>query len=263
MVRRNPTTKIATWQLSRELTFASTFRLLAAFFVPFSSHKIDLPPFQILQTNMLSNKTKTSALIVFLALLGSVEGRGHGRHSALLAPRRYQYSRSLDPIDMIGEIFTAPIYMNSMLGRNEPNLLKMSTTNSPSYDVSVDTENGLVELTVELPGVRSEDLDIELVDASLLRIRASRKVKHNGSFVQQEFDQSFQLDRDVDPDHIKASLTNGVLTVQAKRKEKSVKKISILLDEASVHNAVAESNEIAEETLSEQDPDDVTVVDSD
>ncbi len=202
---------------------------------------------------------------MMLALLGTVEGRGHGRsgHSALLAPRRYQYSRSLDPIDMIGEIFTAPIYMNSLLGRSEPNLSRLSTPNSPSYDVSVDTENGLVELTVELPGVRSEDLDIELVDASLLRIRASRKVKHNGSFVQQEFDQSFQLDRDVDPDHIKASLTNGILAVQAKRKEKSVKKISILLDEDQVKNAATEHDGMIDETLNEQSPDDVVVHDND
>lgn len=214
---------------------------------------------------MLSDKLKTSALITMLAMVGTTEGRAHSRsgHSELLAPRRYQYSRSLDPIDMISEIFTAPIYMNSMLGRSEPSLLRLATSNNPSYDVSVDNDTGLVELTVELPGVRSEDLEIELADASLLRIRASRKVKQNGSFIQQEFDQSFQLDRDVDPNHIKASLTNGILTVQAKRKKKSVKKIPILMNGIEAKSLVIESDQVVAEAMNKQDCEDIVVVEND
>lgn len=133
--------------------------------------------------------------------------------------------------------------------------------NSPSYDVSVDTDTGVVELTVELPGVRSEDLDIELVDASLLRIRASRKIKQSGSFIQQDFDQSFQLDNDVDPNHIKASLTDGILTVQAKRKEKSVKKIPISVSEDKGHLPLMETEALATEMMDNQESEDLVVHD--
>lgn len=202
---------------------------------------------------------KTSALIMILAMMGTAEGRAHSRSGGLLAPRRYQYSRAIDPVEMIGEIFTAPIYMNSLMGRNDLSRLARST--SPSYDVSVDTEAGLVELTVELPGVRLDDLDIELVDTNMLRIRASRKLKHNGSFIQQEFDQSFQLEKDVDPNHIKASLVNGILTVQAKRKEKSVKKITILTNEEMAQIPVAETKEMGTETMNKQESEDIVVED--
>ena len=210
---------------------------------------------------MLPNNLKISALIMILAMVGATEGRAHGRsgHNAILAPRRYQYSRSLDPIDLIGEIFTAPIYMNSLMGRSDPSLSRLAVRNTPSYDVSVDSDTGLVELTVELPGVKSEDLDIELVDASLLRIRASRKVKQDGAFTQQEFDQSFQLDRDVDPNHIKASLTNGILTVQATRKEKSIKKIPIRVSE----DKEMEAAEMITETTDNKDSEDIVVVEND
>jgi HSP20 family protein len=93
----------------------------------------------------------------------------------------------------------------------------------PAVDVFED-EEGLV-LRTELPGVKREDVEIELAD-NVLTLKGERKLESqpegrryhrveraHGSFVRQ-----FQLPTNVDGTQIEAQLLDGVLTVKLPKK---------------------------------------------
>jgi HSP20 family molecular chaperone IbpA len=77
--------------------------------------------------------------------------------------------------------------------------------------------------------VAAKDLQVELENESLLRIRGSRPSMSGG--LQQaavmDFDQSFQLDEDVDPASLQVTLYNGILQVSASKKETVVQRLEI------------------------------------
>ena len=170
---------------------------------------------------------------LFLAAVASTEARRCGNGSCgSLAPRTYRYNR--DPFSLVGDIFSMPLYPNSLLmrrglGNAEPSRLAESTT--PRYDISEDCEAGVVELTMELPGVSAKDLDIELENENQLRIRGLRKIRYHGTWVRSEFDQIFQLDHNVDTERLEASLAAGILSVRVPKREKHVKKIAIVSED--------------------------------
>ena len=94
-------------------------------------------------------------------------------------------------------------------------------------------EENVFHIEVELPGVKSDDLDITFEDNSL-RIKALRKAPegerkywHNER-VYGEVARVISLPDTVDPDSIEASLTDGVLHLTiSKRPETQPKKISV------------------------------------
>ncbi len=103
---------------------------------------------------------------------------------------------------------------------------------NPSVDI-FETENELV-LHADLPGVRMEDIDIQMENGTLA-LKGERKFEQNeqhkgfhriersyGSFVRY-----FSLPDTVDTEHVRAEFAQGVLTVTLPKKEvakpKSVK----------------------------------------
>ena len=88
---------------------------------------------------------------------------------------------------------------------------------SPSLNIFKDDDNTLV--TVELPGVKKDDLKLE-VKGKTLRLHGERKVNFpEGSSVHRrerssyKFDRTIQLTHEVDESKIKAELKDGVLAV--------------------------------------------------
>jgi HSP20 family protein len=89
-----------------------------------------------------------------------------------------------------------------------------------SMNVS-ETDNG-IRITAELPGVSEQDIDVSL-DDDLLTIRGEKKFeqkdeKENFHFVERSygtFQRSLRLPFTVNPDQVRASFENGVLTVTA------------------------------------------------
>lgn len=87
-----------------------------------------------------------------------------------------------------------------------------------SMDVS-ETENE-IRITVELPGVTEQDIDVSLAD-DVLTIRGEKKFerkddKEDYHFVERSygtFQRSLRLPGPVDPEAVKADFENGVLTV--------------------------------------------------
>lgn len=122
-----------------------------------------------------------------------------------------------------------PVYMNNLMRQHQHDvghhrLMEESASLAPPYLVTEDPETGIVELSIELPGVHANDLSVTLEDDRLLRIRGSRKHRNYES----EFDQSFQLTDGLDPDQLHVTLSAGILRVQARKKEKLIKQIPVL-----------------------------------
>lgn len=92
------------------------------------------------------------------------------------------------------------------------------TPNAEYYEV----ENGFV-LEVELPGVKKEDLDVQ-VEKDIITVKATRARK-DGKIA---YERSFRLADDIDTDNIKAALENGILKFElAKRTQAAARKIDI------------------------------------
>lgn len=89
---------------------------------------------------------------------------------------------------------------------------------APQSEAAATGEN--YEINVELPGVSTDDIDIDVHDG-VLSIKGEKHAEHEeegktfffsersfGSFLR-----SFRLPADADPDKIKAEFKNGVLTI--------------------------------------------------
>ena len=92
-------------------------------------------------------------------------------------------------------------------------------------DVYEDENNRTVRL--EVPGVPKGNIEIELENA-VLAVRAKREEKNNGEKTTINLSRSVTVGDDVDPDRIKATLDNGMLTIELpKREQAKPKQITI------------------------------------
>ncbi|MDD2317963.1 MAG: Hsp20/alpha crystallin family protein [Desulfobacterales bacterium] len=103
----------------------------------------------------------------------------------------------------------------------------------PMVDIC-DTENAIV-VTAELPGVKKEDISIEVKD-NILTIKGERsvdsEVKEENYYRRERsfgsFQRSFSLPTEVNPESIKAGFKDGVLKIEVPKPEaKKPKQISI------------------------------------
>jgi HSP20 family protein len=88
--------------------------------------------------------------------------------------------------------------------------------NECSYTPKADyyeVDNGFM-LEVELPGVKKEDLDIQ-VEKNIITVKATRARKES-KFT---YERSFRLADDIDTENIKVSLENGVLSFALSKKQ--------------------------------------------
>merc|ERR1711862_834360 len=86
------------------------------------------------------------------------------------------------------------------------------------------------QLTVDVPGVNEEDIEIKLDDGQLT-VAGQRLAVSESSRFASKFSQSFYLDPTVDVDNFTATLKNGVLVVSAPKDlsklEENVRKVPI------------------------------------
>jgi len=105
---------------------------------------------------------------------------------------------------------------------------------APAVDVSEDEYE--IVLHVELPGMKKEEIDIEL-SGDLLRLSGERKreeVTRGENFHRIErhygaFQRSFQIEAPIDSAHVAAAYEDGVLTVRLP-KQAAVKSRQIQID---------------------------------
>merc|ERR1719413_62485 len=98
------------------------------------------------------------------------------------------------------------------------------------------------QLTVDVPGVNEEDIEIKLDDGQLT-VAGQRLAVSESSRFASKFSQSFYLDPTVDVDSFTATLKNGVLVVSATKNlsklEENVRRIPI----SPLEDIVGESKE--------------------
>lgn len=119
---------------------------------------------------------------------------------------------------------------------------------APVVDVSED--NDAVWLSAELPGVKREDLDIQ-VHGTALTITGERKLDakkeegrryHRVERAYGKFVRTFQLSENLDRSQVDAQLVDGVLTLRlAKRPEEKARKIEVRGTEAKTIEAGSEN----------------------
>ncbi len=106
----------------------------------------------------------------------------------------------------------------------------------PSVDI-YEVEVGIV-IKADLPGVRKEDVSVEVKD-NLLTLKGMREVGADGEdqcyFCQErnfgQFQRTFTLQYNVDPEKIKASFKNGVLKITVPEpEEEQPRKIRVNID---------------------------------
>jgi HSP20 family protein len=97
----------------------------------------------------------------------------------------------------------------------------MLRTFSPAADVVASEDE--VTLTMDVPGMKRDDLEVELFDGTL-RIRGERRYPyasdHGGRRIQRlgrgfgRFERMFQVPKGLDPGALSASIEDGVLTLR-------------------------------------------------
>jgi HSP20 family protein len=146
--------------------------------------------------------------------------------------------------DPFREVVSLQSRLNSLLqeqGRgSEGNADVTAASFAPAVDVYED-EHKLV-LSVEVPGVKQEDLDVQ-VEKNTLTVRGERKFESNQkeqNFHRIErrygtFYRSFSLPATVDTEHIQASYDAGVLRLElAKKAEAKPRQIKVNITSGSV-----------------------------
>jgi HSP20 family protein len=116
---------------------------------------------------------------------------------------RYDYPASTDFERLFGALLPAASRYNGVAG-------------GPAVDLSEDTGNYYVK--VELPGVRKEDIAIEL-DDTVLTVTAKRAVKTAEGEKSAEFTRSIDVPEGVDAAKIQAVYENGLLTLTLPKPE--------------------------------------------
>lgn len=85
-------------------------------------------------------------------------------------------------------------------------------------DLYEDKEQRVVRM--ELPGIRREDISMELENA-VLSVKAKREKDAETGREALELQRSVTVGDDIDPDNISAKLEDGLLTVQLPKREQS------------------------------------------
>lgn len=113
-------------------------------------------------------------------------------------------------------------------------LIGDTVSNSESvFSVDVIENDNSFELKAELPGVKKEDISVDVNDG-LLRIKAERKqktVEKDSKYIKTEssyglMERSFEIGS-IDPESIQASYIDGVLSIILQKQTPNLKTISI------------------------------------
>jgi HSP20 family molecular chaperone IbpA len=184
--------------------------------------------------------------------------------------RGHHHAAASSPFDFMADILSTPVYYtssngnpNSLMRQSEESRLRRAQQSSPRFDIQ-ELEDAY-ELTMEVPGMEAKDLSVELEDNDLLRVSGSRRfTSEGGQVVETKFDQSFSLE-DVETEHVKVTLSNGLLKISAPKKVTQVTRLIIEQEQPTeeVHvkktvmgkkiNSVTESGSGGDEPVAEVD----------
>ena len=148
----------------------------------------------------------------------------------------FPLSMSSSPLDYLGPSTLTPFSLSPLDDVRQMmrslNMLpsSLSTVNSMPMDVK-ETEHAF-EVLLDLPGVKKEDIHINVNEDSLTITaeRSSSKKEENENIKRTEryhgrWTRTFPLPENVDENHIQATNDNGVLTITLPKTEKEMKSL--------------------------------------
>lgn len=122
---------------------------------------------------------------------------------------------------------------------------------SPRFELIDDDDK--FEVSLDVPGVKPEDMSISLERDGYITIRGERMAKTENSQFSSKFSQTFSLDPSINLDSFSANLDSGVLVISASKDknklDEGVRKIPITSGEAVTKALHAANSEVAAETL--------------
>lgn len=90
-----------------------------------------------------------------------------------------------------------------------------------------------IKVIAELAGLEQRDVDVTL-DDGVLSLKGQKSLEKNGTLYSERWEGAFErtipVGQDVDPDKVKASFKNGVLTIRLSKKpeaQRQVKRIAV------------------------------------
>lgn len=111
----------------------------------------------------------------------------------------------------------------------------------------------LFQLSIDVPGVKPDDMSISLEDG-YLTVRGQRISADENSQFSSKFSQTFSLDPAVDVDSFQANLENGVLTISApkdmKKLEENIRRIPITMEKTDKQEIATEVSSKNQEEVS-------------
>jgi HSP20 family protein len=123
-------------------------------------------------------------------------------------------------------------YFDTFLGNSILSPADRIFSRLPAVDVR-ETEDAYV-LEVDLPGYNEKDVEVHL-DGNTLTIESKKEEekkeeKKNGTYMIRErrsasFSRSFKLPENADPDGVSAAFTNGVLSLEIKKRAEAQKRV--------------------------------------
>jgi HSP20 family protein len=145
------------------------------------------------------------------------KGRRHVRRTNEGTRPFFQLQREMDRLfDDFGTVFDGPARINA---------------GWPSIEISETGED--IKVVAEVPGLEKGDVEVTLRDGVLM-LRGEKRLERNGTVYSERWEGAFERDipvgEDIDPDKVKATFKNGVLTVSLSKKPESqreVKRIAI------------------------------------
>jgi HSP20 family protein len=88
------------------------------------------------------------------------------------------------------------------------------------HGLHVQEDDKSYSIFVDVPGVKVEDMNMQLVgNNQALHLSGGRKFQNGDTVEETKFERRFTIASDIDVEKIKADLSNGVLTITAPKKE--------------------------------------------
>eukprot|EP00978_Attheya_sp_CCMP212_P008099 scaffold18855_cov46-Attheya_sp.AAC.2 len=170
-------------------------------------------------------------------------------------------------VEMISESFASPMYMNSLLRQMQESSTKIQETapTNPTYSITENAEAGTLELALDVPGVKSEDINVQLEEnGTILRVSGSRKQSQLGELVETHFDRLFAMDKgNIDVDQISVKLQDGVLHISAPKVKAPVEKVKRIPISTDVPLKMTEGQDVTIVETAEQKDEDLTITEED
>jgi HSP20 family molecular chaperone IbpA len=121
-----------------------------------------------------------------------------------------------------GEVFDMPAFPFPRELANFPSFKNFDNDEgffSSHHPYQVQEDDKSYTVSVDVPGVRAEDMNIKIEDNNVLHLSGGRKIQDGNNFSERKFDYRMTLGDDVQVDKISAHLADGVLKLTAPKME--------------------------------------------